>query len=110
MGRSRAAPPDVLTTVQAEYEQRIRELEQAIAAVHVGREEIHQEELHRARRHLLLIEKERIIEANHRGTLDPETNSKLMADVDARLLRLEAIKNDATKTPAETDDSDPSKV
>jgi CPA1 family monovalent cation:H+ antiporter len=90
MRRTRSAPPEVLAKVQEEYERRIQEVEKEVQALPVEREEIHRDELRQARRHLLLVEKERILEAHRQGTLDPEANGRLMADVDSRLLRLES--------------------
>jgi hypothetical protein len=43
-----------------------------------------------ARRHLLLTEKNHVIDAFRQGLLDQAVYEKLLADIDARLLRLES--------------------
>jgi hypothetical protein len=42
-----------------------------------------------ARRHLLLVEKNRIIDAFQEGRLSQHVYEKLLADIDARLLAVE---------------------
>lgn len=93
LAKSRLASPSVLHTVESQYQQRIRETEQQIEKLHLEREQLRLEELHQTRRHLLLVEKERVIEAFHRGTMSQETQERLLADIDARLLRLESGEN-----------------
>jgi hypothetical protein len=41
------------------------------------------------RRHLLLVEKRRVIETFHEGRMDHEIDEKLLGDIDARLLKVE---------------------
>jgi len=43
-----------------------------------------------ARRHLLLTEKNYVIDSFRQGIVDQEIYEKLLADIDARLLRLES--------------------
>ncbi len=56
---------------------------------------LREEELRRARRHLLLVEKTRIIEAFRRGALTREAQDRVLADIDARLFELESGDSDS---------------
>jgi hypothetical protein len=49
-----------------------------------------------ARRHLLLTEKNHVIDAFRQGLLDQPVYEKLLADIDARLLRLESDEEEKT--------------
>jgi hypothetical protein len=53
-----------------------------------------------ARRHLLLVEKGVVSDAFHQGVLSRAVHEKLLADMDARLLRLESGETDAPIEPA----------
>jgi CPA1 family monovalent cation:H+ antiporter len=103
MVRNRAAARDVLDVVREEYEARIRETEAALQETRLARRELRAEELKRTRRHLLLVEKDRMIDAFRRGTLSQEGYEQLLADVDARLLELEGDQDDAGTSDAASD-------
>ncbi len=49
-----------------------------------------------ARRHLLLTEKNHVIDSFRQGVLDQAIYEKLLADIDARLLRLESGEEEKT--------------
>ncbi|HEX5000508.1 MAG TPA: sodium:proton antiporter [Terriglobia bacterium] len=87
---SRLASPPVLDAVTTHYQGFVQNAEKRIEELHLEREQLRDEELHETRRHLLMVEKERVIEARHRGTMSQETQDRLLADIDARLLRLES--------------------
>jgi hypothetical protein len=65
----------------------------------------------RARRHLLLVDKGVGIDAFHRGHLSQAVQEKLLADIDARLLRLESGETDESNeqkpAPDRTDANSP---
>lgn len=86
--------PEVLTGLRSEYEQKVQHEEESLKGLHLDKQELETEELRWARRHLLLVEKSEIIDAFHRGVLDQTVHEKLLADVDARLLRLESGETD----------------
>ena len=98
MARGRAAPRDVLDTVRDEYEARIRDAEAGLQDTRLARHELRAEELKRTRRHLLQVEKNRVIDGFRRGTLSQESYERLLVDIDARLLELESGQ-DADDTP-----------
>ncbi|HEX8905737.1 MAG TPA: Na+/H+ antiporter [Longimicrobiaceae bacterium] len=80
------APREVLETVRADYEARLREAEESVRTLHVDRSELREEELARARRHLLLVEKERLIRGHHDGLIGDAAYAEVMAEIDTRLL------------------------
>ena len=88
---------EVLSQLRSEYEEIARSIRDRIEALHLERELIETEELKWARRHLLLTEKRRVIEAFHQGLLGQEIYERLLADIDARLLRLESGEDEETK-------------
>lgn len=89
MARTRFASPEALDTVRGEYRERIEGAEARLRTLHPRSEQLRADELKRARRQLLLVEKEHLIDAARRGTLEPGVRDSLLADVDTRLLRLE---------------------
>jgi CPA1 family monovalent cation:H+ antiporter len=82
--------PDVLASLRREYEQKVERDSATLDELHLEREQVHAEELQWARRHLLLVEKNVVIGAFHRGLLGQAVQEKLLADIDAQLLRLES--------------------
>ena len=64
--------------------------EQRIKDLHLQADVLRAEEELAARRHLLLIEKDTIVAASHKGYLSHEVLDRLMEDVDARLLALDS--------------------
>jgi len=82
--------PDVLAGLRREYEQKVEPDSVALDELHIERQQLHAEELKWARRHLLPVEKGVVIDAFHRGHLSQTVQEKLLADIDAQLLRLES--------------------
>jgi Na+:H+ antiporter len=90
MERVHAAPPAVLKELRDDYEGRLRKASVELDALQLEREDLRAEETARARRHVLLAEKEEVLEDFHRGTLSAEAYDALLGTVDARLARLDA--------------------
>jgi hypothetical protein len=67
-----------------------------LEALHLDKHQLHAEELQWAQRHLLLVEKGTVIDAFHRGLLNQVIQEKLLADIDAQLLALEAVETKET--------------
>ena len=91
--------PEVLAGLRREYEQKAERDSAALDELHIERQQLHAEELQWARRHLLLVEKGVVIDAFHRGHLIQTVQEKLLADIDAQLLRLESGEKDPTRLP-----------
>jgi CPA1 family monovalent cation:H+ antiporter len=77
---------DVFESLMGEYRDRIATAEAEIHDLHLEGQVLKDEEQQRARRHLLMIEKDHVIELYHQGTIDQEAYEGIMADVDARLM------------------------
>ncbi len=88
--------PEVLASLRREYEQKIERDSAALDELHLERQQLHAEELQRARRHLQSVEKDAVIDAFHRGLLSQAVQEKLLADIDAQLLRLESEETDGS--------------
>ena len=86
--------PEVVASLRREYEQTIAHDQEALAGLRLEKPQLETEELRWARRHLLLVEKEEGIDAFHHGVLSQAVHEKLLADIDARLLRLESEESD----------------
>ncbi len=89
LGRSSTKDGAVLSDLKAEYETMIQRSEEEIGSLSIDREQLHKEEMQRARRQMLLVERNHLLEAFHEGLLSQEVYEKLIEDVDARLLEME---------------------
>ncbi|GJG89620.1 hypothetical protein tb265_48010 [Gemmatimonadetes bacterium T265] len=90
MTRSRRVPADVAADLRATYEARAHAAESAADALRLERGELREVEAQRAARHLLLVEKDRLIAARRTGEVSDEVYHALAADADARLVALDA--------------------
>lgn len=79
----------VLDTLRGRYQSRIRTVEAELQALSVEKGELRQRELIAAARHLLLIEKETLLESFHEGYLSKERFETMVGEVDAQILALD---------------------
>lgn len=84
------ADPGVLAGLRREYDQQIERGGVTLDELHTGNKQFHAEESQWVRRHLQAVEKRAVIDAFHRGLLGQTVQEQLLADIDARLLRLES--------------------
>jgi CPA1 family monovalent cation:H+ antiporter len=84
----------VRAQLKQEYQRRIEVENARIAELELDREAVAADESQWARRHLMLTEKNHAIDAFRQGILSQEVYEKLLADIDARLLRLESGSED----------------
>jgi CPA1 family monovalent cation:H+ antiporter len=96
MAEMRSAAPDILSSLREEYRGTVATEEQALQELSAG--EPHSQDVHRLRRQLLVAERDQVMRAFREGTLGRKSQEHLLADIDARLLRLEA--GEAPKGPA----------
>ena len=75
--------------LKEEYKEKIKNIEQDIGQMEPNLDQLMDQEARWARRHLLLVEKNRIIDAFQEGCLSQQVYDRLLADIDARLLTLE---------------------
>jgi Na+:H+ antiporter len=72
MGRKKHVHPDVVAQLQERYEGRVRAAEEAMRGMQMERGVLREEEARRASRHLMLVEKEHVLDAYHRGVISQE--------------------------------------
>jgi CPA1 family monovalent cation:H+ antiporter len=89
LGRGRLRDGEVLADLQREYETTIERGKEEIGALSIDREQLRKEEMQRARRQMLLVERKHLLESFHQGLLSQRVYERLLEDVDARLLKLE---------------------
>jgi hypothetical protein len=94
---------DVRAHLKDEYEKRIEEEQDQISELTLDRLAIAAQESQWARRHLLLTEKNHVIDSFRQGVLNQEIYEKLLADIDARLLRLDSGEEEQTIVKPESD-------
>jgi hypothetical protein len=87
----------VLFDIQEEYEAMIRGYEEELNSLEIDREGLRKEEIKGARRQLLLTERKHLLDSFHQGMLGRRVYERLLEDVDARLLGLEADGGDQEK-------------
>jgi Na+:H+ antiporter len=87
---------DVRMRLKDEYEKRIVQEQDQIGELELNRAEIAAQESQWARRHLLMTEKNYVIDSFRQGILSQEIYEKLLSDIDARLLRLESGEEEKT--------------
>ncbi len=81
---------EVREGLRKEYKKKIKAGSATLGELHLEKKQLHAEELQWAMRHLLSVEKRTVIDSFHRGLHSQVVQEKLLADIDARLLRLES--------------------
>jgi CPA1 family monovalent cation:H+ antiporter len=76
--------------LRAEYVARVQRAEEQIEALHVCAEDLRDEEMARARRQLIMAEKDALVHAARVGQVSPAASEEILRDVDARLVKTEA--------------------
>lgn len=80
----------VIDSLRAEYDGRRHALGESIDRLHLEHEDIRREEMTAARRHLLLAEKQALLEALRMGNVGAGVYEELSSELDGRLAGLEA--------------------
>lgn len=80
---------DAVQPLREEYATALAAAEQAVRELHLQTAELQQEELHAAQRQLLLIEKGVALESLRKGIISQAALEHLLADIDARLFKLD---------------------
>jgi Na+:H+ antiporter len=105
MSQVHFADEDLLASARREYETVIERARSQLRELPLNREDIQSEEQLWVWRRLLLAEKDEVIDAFQEGILNPETYTRLLADIDARLLQIESGEK---PEPAVSKDPEPS--
>ncbi len=90
MSQVHFADADLLSSLHRQYDRVIDQASAQLRETHLKREDIQSEQLLWAWRRVLLAEKDETIRAFQQGLLNHETYNQLLADIDARLLRVES--------------------
>lgn len=90
LSQVRLAAPGTLDTLRTEYRQIIAGAEKQLQNLTLSAQQIQEHELYRIRRHLLDTERDQVLEAARQGALGRKSQEKLLADIDARLVSLDA--------------------
>ena len=83
------ASANVLDDLRRQYMQRVDVAEREITAMHLATDDLREEEQLRASRHLLLVEKQSLVDSQRTGVISHEVFETLLGRIDARLLRIE---------------------
>jgi CPA1 family monovalent cation:H+ antiporter len=101
MAREGTVHADAAEAVRGEYQRQIAEAEGRIRELHLQAAALRDEEQHAARRQLLVVEKEALMQAQRKGLIGQESLERLLMDVDARLFRLESGEGELGQLGAE---------
>lgn len=85
-----ALPPSALKQIKDEYRKRAEDTRDELTRLTNEHGHLGDQETYQARRRLLLVEKRFVVEAYRRGLWSAEAQDRLLANIDARLLELEA--------------------
>ena len=97
---------DVRAKLKLEYKERIEAEQSQIGGSALDHAAIAAQESRWARRHLLLTEKNHVIDSLRQGVLEQAIYDKLLADIDARLLRLESGEEEKSTEEPDSDKGD----
>jgi len=78
-----------LEPLRQEYQARQTALRDQVNLLRAERDDLPQEDLRRARRHLLMVEKAQALDASREGLLGNEAYERLIQEIDGRLLALD---------------------
>ncbi len=93
--------PEVLADLRREYEKKIEDDKTVLDELHLEIRQLQAEEEKWARRHLLQVEKNEIIDAFHHGVFNQVVQEKLLANLDAQLLSLESGESIESESPSD---------
>jgi len=91
--------PQVIDALADEYRERIEGVQKDIRALDLESVALREEEMRQTRRHLLMVEKDRVLDLYTQGTIDQDAHDRLMADVDARLTRVDERRDEGEAAP-----------
>lgn len=108
MSRFHSTDPEILSGLREEYEREISLDNKTLSDLHLDDELLRHEEARRIRRHLKTIEQTAMIDAFQRGLFGRRVHEKILAEIDAELLRLETPTAEASARPErETGEASP---
>jgi CPA1 family monovalent cation:H+ antiporter len=93
------ASPLALDSLRAQYKKVVHVAEQQLKELGVSGQEVESRDMDRIRRHLLDVERDRVMRAFHHGALGRESADRLIADIDTRQLAVEGGREDTQGLP-----------
>jgi Na+:H+ antiporter len=97
--RIHAVAPESIEQLKTEYQQRADRIREELGTLRSERDHLHRQDVYQTHHHLLLVEKNRVVDGYQKGLLSPAVHDRLLADIDARLLELES-KGDGDAPPS----------
>jgi hypothetical protein len=101
MSQQKFVHAEILQSVKADYEVRLKVIEVELSALHLSQREIREEEKEIALRRLLTLEKSQVIKDAREGILEQEAAEHLLKELNEKLIHLE------TKTEAPSTEQSP---
>lgn len=89
MSRMHLAAPEILDALRKEYRDRLERAEHDLQTSAMSSHGLRDREMRRMRRSLLVVERDQVTQAFHRGALGRRSQDGLLAEIDARLANLE---------------------
>jgi CPA1 family monovalent cation:H+ antiporter len=90
MADARSIPPAVHETLRDEYGRVLESADQALRKLVISRNDLQSRDLRHVRRRLLDIERDRVMQSFSQGTLTRKSQEQLLANIDSRVVALEA--------------------
>jgi CPA1 family monovalent cation:H+ antiporter len=97
ISQQRLAPPELLEPIRQEYRALLKASEQDLHEVAGTAQAVSSADLRRMRLRVLAVERDRVMRAYRHRELSSASRDTLLAEIDARLLRLEAT--EAARAP-----------
>lgn len=92
--RAGAVHADTIKPLREEYVAELSKAEDAVRDFHLQKVDLEKQEIHTTRRQLLLVEKSTVLAVHHKGLISQEAMERLLADIDARLVRAEEVETE----------------
>ena len=89
MVKDGAAHIDLLDKLKEEYKNKLEKAEKIIRDLHIETNQLREDELRTARRHLILVEKDAVMQAFHNGFIGQEALDKILSEINQKLLAIE---------------------
>jgi CPA1 family monovalent cation:H+ antiporter len=99
MSEQRFADEKVLQEAKAEYQVRLKKVEEELSTLHLSKNDLRQEELESTHRHLLTFEKSQIMRDVRDGILEPEAAEHLLQQINEKLMQLEETHGEEAPAP-----------
>ena len=103
MAQMHLAAPEILSSLRDEYRRTVESTEEEMQKLAVSRP--YSRDLYRIRRRLLVTERDQVMRAYREGALGRKSQERLLADIDARLVRLESG-DTPPEAPAKDEETD----